>query len=216
MTISANTAGTPEYVVTDPRDGRRVQAFPSATEEEVEAAVDAAHRAITTWGRETSAEDRCEILRRVAEEHLQRRDDLSAAISQEMGKPLEQALGEVDFAADVYRYYAEEAPGFLADEEVPVTSGEGSATVRRSPFGVLLGIMPWNFPAYQVARFAAPNLAIGNTILLKHAPQCPLSASLIQEIMDTAGAARVPTPTSGSATSRWLTSSLTPGCRASP
>jgi succinate-semialdehyde dehydrogenase/glutarate-semialdehyde dehydrogenase len=187
VTISPDAAPTPEYAVTDPRDGRTVQAFPSATEEELEAAVDAAHRAITSWGRATVAEDRCEVLRRVAEEHVRRRDDLAAAISQEMGKPRDEALGEVDFAADIYRYYAAEGPGFLADEEVPVTSGEGSATVRRSPFGVLLGIMPWNFPAYQVARFAAPNLAIGNTILLKHAPQCPLSASLIQEIMDTAG-----------------------------
>ena len=73
-----------------------------------------------------------------------------------MGKPLDEALGEVDFAAGIYAYYADHAERFLADEPVELLDGEGSAVVRRSPFGPLLGIMPWNFPYYQVARFAAP------------------------------------------------------------
>jgi succinate-semialdehyde dehydrogenase/glutarate-semialdehyde dehydrogenase len=75
----------------------------------------------------------------------------------------------------------------MADEPIELNGGEGTAVVRRSPFGVLLGIMPWNFPYYQVARFAGPNLVIGNTILLKHAPQCPESAEAMQGMFDDAG-----------------------------
>jgi succinate-semialdehyde dehydrogenase/glutarate-semialdehyde dehydrogenase len=104
-----------------------------------------------------------------------------------MGKPVEQALGEVDFTASIYAYYADKAEELLADEPIALLGGEGTAVVRRSAFGVLLGIMPWNFPYYQVARFAAPNLAIGNPILLKHAPQCPESAAAMQQIFDDAG-----------------------------
>jgi succinate-semialdehyde dehydrogenase/glutarate-semialdehyde dehydrogenase len=86
--------------------------------------------------------------------------------------------------------------------------------IRRSPLGVLLGIMPWNFPYYQVARFAAPNLAIGNTILLKHAPQCPESAAAIAQIYADAGFPSAPTSTSVSRTSR-PPRHRRPACRAS-
>ena len=105
-----------------------------------------------------------------------------------MGKPVEQALMEVDFSAEIYGFYADNAEEIMADEEVKHFGGEGTAIVRRSAFGTLLGIMPWNFPYYQVARFAGPNIIIGNPILLKHAPQCPESAAAIQKIYDDAGA----------------------------
>ena len=104
-----------------------------------------------------------------------------------MGKPIEQALGEVDFAAAIYEFYADNAEKLLADEPIELLAGEGSAVVRRSSLGVLLGIMPWNYPYYQVARFAGPNLVIGNTILLKHAPQCPESAEAMEQIFHEAG-----------------------------
>jgi succinate-semialdehyde dehydrogenase/glutarate-semialdehyde dehydrogenase len=94
---------------------------------------------------------------------------------------------EVDFAGEIYGFYADNAEGLMADEPIELLGGEGTAVIRRSPFGVLLGIMPWNFPYYQVARFAGPNLVIGNTILLKHAPQCPESAEAMQQIFDDAG-----------------------------
>jgi succinate-semialdehyde dehydrogenase/glutarate-semialdehyde dehydrogenase len=105
----------------------------------------------------------------------------------EMGKPLAEALGEVDFSAAIYGFYAENAERFLADESIDLLAGEGSAVIQRRPVGVILGIMPWNFPAYQVARFAGPNLTLGNTIVLKHAPQCPESAEALQKIFDDAG-----------------------------
>jgi succinate-semialdehyde dehydrogenase/glutarate-semialdehyde dehydrogenase len=104
-----------------------------------------------------------------------------------MGKPLDQAVGEVEFSAAIYRFYAENAARFLADEPVQLIEGEGSAFVRRQALGVLLGIMPWNYPYYQVARFAGPNLVLGNTILLKHAPQCPESAAALHQIFGDAG-----------------------------
>jgi succinate-semialdehyde dehydrogenase/glutarate-semialdehyde dehydrogenase len=104
-----------------------------------------------------------------------------------MGKPIGQARGEIAFSASIYEFYADHAEALMADEPIELMGGEGSAVVRRSSLGVLLGIMPWNFPYYQVARFAGPNLVIGNTILLKHAPQCPQSAEAMQEIYNDAG-----------------------------
>src|SRR5262249_48069937 len=103
------------------------------------------------------------------------------------GKPVGQARGEVDFSASIYEFYADNAGGLVANEPIELLGGEGSAVVRRSSLGVLLGIMPWNFPYYQVARFAGPNLIIGNTILLKHAPQCPQSAEAMAQMYADAG-----------------------------
>src|SRR4051795_5719897 len=100
---------------------------------------------------------------------------------------MEQPLGEVASAASIYEFYADNAEKLMADEPIELMGGDGSAVVRRSSYGALLGIMPWNFPYYQVARFAGPNLVIGNTILLKHAPQCPESAEAMQKIYDDAG-----------------------------
>ena len=104
-----------------------------------------------------------------------------------MGKPMEQALGEVDFCADIYGYYAENGEDFLKDEPISLLAGEGTALIRRTSVGPLLGIMPWNFPYYQVARFAGPNLVVGNTILLKPAHQCPESAEAMQTMFRDAG-----------------------------
>jgi succinate-semialdehyde dehydrogenase / glutarate-semialdehyde dehydrogenase len=112
---------------------------------------------------------------------------LAAIIVREMGKPVEQALAEVDFSADIYKFYADNAEALMQDEPITLLAGEGSALIRRSSLGVLLGIMPWNFPYYQVARFAGPNLVVGNTILLKHASQCPESAAAIEQIFRDAG-----------------------------
>src|SRR5258705_7616776 len=103
-----------------------------------------------------------------------------------MGKPFAAALGEVDFSADITEYYADQADVITADPPLTIL-GEGTAVIRRSPLGVLFGIMPWNFPYYQVARFAAPNLVLGNTIILKHASQCPESAAAIEAIYRDAG-----------------------------
>jgi succinate-semialdehyde dehydrogenase/glutarate-semialdehyde dehydrogenase len=175
------------YAVTDPATGEVVKEFPTATDAEIEAALAAAATAGRGWARTTTVAERAALVKRVAELHEERKEDLAAIIVREMGKPLADAIGEVEFSAAIYGYYADNAEKMLADEPVELLDGEGSAVIRRSPYGVLLGIMPWNFPYYQVARFAGPNLCIGNTILLKHAPQCPESAAAIQQIFDDAG-----------------------------
>ncbi|MFF0223692.1 NAD-dependent succinate-semialdehyde dehydrogenase [Streptomyces sp. NPDC004629] len=174
------------YAVTDPTTGKVVETYPTATDAEVAAAVDAAHAA-TAWGRAGTVAERAALLRRVGDLHTQHRDALAASIVREMGKPLAEAESEIGFCTEIYHYYADHAEEFLADEPVDVTSGPGTAVVRRGPVGVLLGIMPWNFPAYQVARFAAPNLAVGNTLVLKHAPQCPATAALLERLFAEAG-----------------------------
>ena len=176
------------YAVTDPTTGETVAEHPGITDAELQDAIARAEAAYRGWSRRTTVAERAALVARVAELHVERRVELARIIVREMGKPLDQALGEVDFAADIYGYYATNAEEFLADEPIALADGTGSAFVRRSGLGVLLGIMPWNFPYYQVARFAAPNLMNGNTILLKHAPQCPESALAMEQIFQEAGA----------------------------
>jgi succinate-semialdehyde dehydrogenase/glutarate-semialdehyde dehydrogenase len=101
-----------------------------------------------------------------------------------MGKRPSGAQGEAEFCAEIFGYYADNGPELLADKPLP---GHANARIEHLPVGPILGVMPWNYPYYQVARFAAPNLIVGNTVLLKHAENCPTSALAIAEIMRDAG-----------------------------
>ncbi|QNE34918.1 NAD-dependent succinate-semialdehyde dehydrogenase [Leifsonia shinshuensis] len=175
------------YAVTNPATGETVKTFDTITDAGLEAAIASADNAYRTWSKTTTVAERAALVRRVGELHVERRQELADIIVREMGKPIEQALGEVDFAGAIYEYYADHASEFLKDEPIQLLDGSGSAVVRRSALGVLLGVMPWNFPYYQVARFAGPNLIIGNTILLKHAEQCPESAAAIERMFLDAG-----------------------------
>jgi succinate-semialdehyde dehydrogenase/glutarate-semialdehyde dehydrogenase len=176
-----------DYAVVDPATRETVKTYPTIGDAELDAAIGRAHAAHRAWSRDTSVAERAALIGRVGELHEERRRPLAEIIRREMGKPIEQALGEVDFSAAIYKYYADGAAKLLADEPIDLLEGEGSAFIRRSSLGVLLGIMPWNYPYYQVARFAGPNLVIGNTILLKHAPQCPESAEAMEQIFRDAG-----------------------------
>lgn len=175
------------YAVVNPATGETIKTYPTISDADLQGAIADASEAYRTWSKSTTVEERAALVRRVGELHVERRDELAAIIVREMGKPTEQALGEVDFAGAIYEYYADHAADFLKDEQITLLDGEGSAVIRRSALGVLLGIMPWNFPYYQVARFAGPNLIIGNTVLLKHAEQCPESAAAIEQIFLDAG-----------------------------
>lgn len=176
------------YAVTDPATGQVLAEYPTITDDELRTAVERADRTHAEWSRTSTVADRAALIRRTSELYRERRDQLAATIVREMAKPIDQALGEVDFCADIYEYYADHAEEFLADQPITLATGsEGSAFVRKCSIGVVLGIMPWNFPAYQIARFAGPNLLIGNTVLLKHAPQCPESALAIEQIYADAG-----------------------------
>ncbi|MBS1888259.1 MAG: NAD-dependent succinate-semialdehyde dehydrogenase [Actinobacteria bacterium] len=176
-----------DYAVVNPATGETIKEFPTITDDELRAAIGRADDAYKTWTRSSSLAERAALMKKVGELHGERREDLADIIVREMGKPVEQALGEVDFCVEIYAFYADYADEMMADEPVRHFGGDGTAIVRRSPFGTLLGIMPWNYPYYQVARFAGPNLVIGNPILLKHAPQCPESSAAIQQIFDDAG-----------------------------
>ena len=178
---------TTDYAVIDPATGETIETYETISDDDLTSAIGRAADAHRAWGRETTVEERAQVIARVAELHNERVRELAEIIVREMGKPIEQALGEVDFAAAIYEYYADNAADFLKDEPIQLLAGDGSAVIRRSSLGVLLGIMPWNFPYYQVARFAGPNLVIGNTILLKHAPQCPESAAAMEQIFHDAG-----------------------------
>ncbi len=175
-----------DYAVINPATGETVKEYPTITDDELRDAIGRAANAGSSWAA-TSIEDRAAAIRRVGEIHTKRARELAEIIVREMGKPIEQAVGEVEFAGAIYEYYADNGPSFMADEPITLLEGDGSAVVRRSAYGLLLGIMPWNYPYYQVARFAGPNLVVGNTILLKHAPQCPESATAMEEIFHEAG-----------------------------
>ena len=175
------------YAVVDPATGETVKEYPIISDDDLRAAIARADDAHRTWSASSTVAERAALVRRVGELYAERRQELAEIIVREMGKPIEQALGEVDFVGDIYAFYADNAEELMADEPIKLLAGDGSALVRRSSLGVLLGIMPWNFPYYQVARFAGPNLVIGNTIVLKHAPQCPQSAEAMQKLFDEAG-----------------------------
>ena len=174
------------YQVLNPATGVVEQEFATATDAQCLAAITAADNAHKAWTKVPVAK-RAAIVHRIGQLHIDRQDELAAIINREMGKPLADAAGEVEFSGFIYQYYADNAATLLADTPIELSGGEGSAVMRKSSVGALLGIMPWNFPAYQVARFAGPNLVAGNTVILKHAPQCPESALAIAKIFADAG-----------------------------
>ncbi len=173
------------YRVQNPATGEIVESFEAHTDEQIEQALAKAGAAYESWS-EQSVQDRAAVVKRVSELFTERREELARIIAVEMGKPVQEGLDEVDFAASIVDYYAVHGPSLITDYEIPSTI-PGKAVVEHRPVGVLLGVMPWNFPYYQVARFAAPNLLLGNTILLKHADICPRSNLAMQQIMLDAG-----------------------------
>jgi succinate-semialdehyde dehydrogenase/glutarate-semialdehyde dehydrogenase len=174
-----------DYRTVNPATGETVREFPTLDDAGVQQALGRAHAGYLTW-RETPVADRAAVLTAVAKLYDERSDELARMIALEMGKPVREAKGEVALSSMIYDWYAEHGPGLLEDEVLDVP-GAAESVVRKLPIGALLGIMPWNFPYYQVARFAAPNLMLGNSVLLKHAPSCPQSALLMEEIFVAAG-----------------------------
>ena len=180
----AKTSG-PAYRVVNPATGEVVETFEHATDREIESALAAAHAAYGVW-RDVPIVERAKVVTRIGELFVERRAELAAIATEEMGKPLAEARGEAKFCGEIFDYFATEGPGLAADQPITTFSG-GKAMVQRLPIGPLLGIMPWNYPFYQIARFAAPNLMVGNTIVLKHAESVPRSALAVQQIMVDAG-----------------------------
>jgi acyl-CoA reductase-like NAD-dependent aldehyde dehydrogenase len=158
--------------------------FEETTDAEVDGALAQAQRAFEHW-RTTSFEERSDKLRRAAGYLRQHRDELARLATLEMGKPIAQAEAEVEKCALGCEYYAERAPGFLADEPIPSSAAESYVTY--SPLGIVLAIMPWNFPFWQVFRPIAPAVMAGNALVLKHASNVPQCALAIEKVMLAAG-----------------------------
>ncbi len=173
------------YRVTNPATGKVESEYPTTTDAEISEVLARTATGYASW-KLTGPAQRSEIVARVGQLHAERADELAAIITREMGKPTRQAKGEVLYTASIYKYYADNAAELLKDQPLH-SNTPGTAVVRKTSIGPILGIMPWNYPYYQVARFAAPNLMIGNTVVLKHAPQCPESALAMAQMFRDAG-----------------------------
>jgi len=169
----------------NPNTNQTVKSFEEMTDQAVEAAVAQATAAFGSW-KKTAYSERAALLHRVATLMRERKESLAKTITLEMGKLIAQAEGEITLSADILDYYATNGEKFLADQTL--SPDHGTALIRHSPIGVLLGVEPWNFPYYQVVRFAAPNIMIGNTVLVKHASIVPQCALAIEALFTEAGA----------------------------
>lgn len=167
------------FATVNPYTGETLAEFPTIEGEKVDSVLEDAGHAFDVWRKRPIAE-RAAIVGRAAGLMKERKEQLAQIITQEMGKLISEARGEVDLAASILEYYAQYGPDFAAAE--PLDVQEGEAYLVNEPLGVLLGVMPWNFPLYQVVRFAGPNLVLGNTVLVKHAGICPQSALALESL----------------------------------
>ncbi len=181
---TAGNAGRMSLVSLNPATGRRLATYREHTGAELERILARAHAAQRPW-RALSPTVRAKHLRAIARELFAQRDTLAALATAEMGKPIAQARGEVEKCARTCEYFAEHGPALLADERPP--GAVGNARVVFEPLGVVLAIMPWNFPFWQVIRAAAPALIGGNTLLLKHAPNVVGCALAVEKLFARAG-----------------------------
>ena len=163
------------YQSVNPYDGTILKTFEELTDQQLETAIATAASCFETWRRTTFAE-RAVVAVRAAAIMRARAGEFARPVTLEMGKLIEEARGEVALSAEIIDYYAKNAERFLAPEHL--TPSDGEAQVISTPLGVLFGVQPWNFPYYQLARFAAPNLMAGNVVMVKHAgcvPQCAIA-----------------------------------------
>ncbi len=169
----------------NPATGKIEKEFQAYTSEEINQYIDDANELYQTW-RFESFEERKAVMNRVANEMRKQKTRLAALITTEMGKPLYESEIEIDYSANIIEYYADNAEEFLAN--VPLQTEKGDAYVVSEPIGVLLGVMPWNFPFSQIARFAGPHIMAGNTVVLKTASNIPQCGIAFEEMFTAAGA----------------------------
>ncbi|MDX1824784.1 MAG: aldehyde dehydrogenase family protein, partial [Thiohalomonadales bacterium] len=172
------------FQVINPATGETVKEIPAWDDANVEAALSQVAEATPAWAN-TPLSERCELMRKAAQVLRDNKDEYARTITTEMGKLINDSRAEVEKCALVCDYYAEHGPEFLKDE--PIASDAGKSYVAYLPLGTVLAVMPWNFPFWQVFRFAAPALVAGNTGLLKHASNVPESALAIEAVFHKAG-----------------------------
>jgi succinate-semialdehyde dehydrogenase/glutarate-semialdehyde dehydrogenase len=168
----------------NPYTGKLIQEFEPLTDNEIESMLQKSSRAYDEW-RRTTLGYRKKLMLKVADILMESSDLLGHTVTNEMGKTIKEARSEIEKCARVCSYYAEEAESMLHREAI--AAGAHMAFVQYEPLGAILGIMPWNFPFWQVFRFAAPTLMAGNVVVLKHASNVQVSARAIQGIFDKAG-----------------------------
>ncbi len=173
-----------KFDITNPANGKLVATYEEYDDAKVEALIQATHRAQVEW-KKTSFAHRSALMLRAAEVLRSRKDELALLMAHEMGKPLAQGRGEIEKSASVCEYYARTAETHLASESIPTEATRSYVTFN--PLGTVLAIMPWNFPHWQVFRFAAPGLMAGNAGLLKHASNVSGSALAIERVFVDAG-----------------------------
>lgn len=175
------------FQTVNPATGQPGRTYPGHSPDEAREAAAAASRAQQAW-RRTSFDDRAVTIHKAAEILRARKDEFARLMTEEMGKTLEEGRAEVEKCAFHCDWFADHAHEYLADE--PADIGGGEAFVTFNPIGVVLAVMPWNFPLWQVFRAAAPALMAGNGMLLKHASNVPGCALAIEEVLHQAGVPR--------------------------
>jgi succinate-semialdehyde dehydrogenase/glutarate-semialdehyde dehydrogenase len=173
------------YQSVNPYDGTVLKTFDQFSDEHVEHALQSAEQCFANWQHHTFAQ-RADVLRRASDILRTRSDEYARLVTLEMGKLIKESRAEVALSADILDYYADNAEAFLAPETLNPASGQ--ASVKSCPLGVLLGIQPWNFPYYQLARFVAPSLMAGDVVMVKHASNVPQCAAAIADLFIEAGA----------------------------
>ena len=173
------------YQSVNPYDGRTLETFEELTATQLEKAIKTAETCFESW-RHTTFAERAVIVAKAATLMRERVDEFAKPVTLEMGKLIAEARGEVALSADIIEYYAWNAEDFLAPQILKPKLGE--AVIESSPFCVLFGVQPWNFPYYQLARFAAPNLMAGNVVMVKHAGCVPRCAIAFAKLWLEAGA----------------------------
>lgn len=170
--------------VINPSTGKKIREYDSMSSQEVQAIIEKMQTSYVSW-RRTSFAERAKLLRQAAQILRNKKTSLATLMGEEMGKIYAQGIGEVEKCAWVCEYYADQAAAFLSNE--PVATEAQESFVSFQPLGIVLAVMPWNFPLWQVFRFAAPALMAGNGGLLKHASNVPGCALAIEEIFQEAG-----------------------------
>lgn len=173
------------YQSVNPNNGKLLKTFDEFTDKQLEAALATAETCFGTWRHATFAK-RAAVVAKAAAIMRSRVDELACLATLEMGMLIEQARSEVLLSADITEYYAKNAERFLATQDLKPSSGE--AVIESSPIGVLFGVQPWNFPYYQLVRFASPNLMAGNVVMVKHAGIVPQCAIAFEKLWIEAGA----------------------------
>ena len=175
------------YQTVNPYDNQIVATFDDLTDAQAMDLLAQAQKTFESWS-QTSFAERTVVLKRSAAILRERSDEFARLLTLEMGKLYTEALGEVELSAQILDYYAEKSEGFLAPEPLDTASADDTAMLVSAPLGVILGVQPWNFPYYQLARVAGPNLMAGNVVMVKHASNVPQAAAAFEKLLLEAGA----------------------------